>query len=148
MRVQQREIPPDVLGSDPIGDKPYRLRINAWVEQQWAEKDRLIDELLQGPHRWDVELLDLSLKGLLIRRPADWDGDPAHPFLANISLASDIQVQIEVELARTHDGQLGFVCRHIDLDSISHLRRLVELNLGDESLLERELAALGEEDQT
>lgn len=104
-------------------------------------------ELLQGPHRWDVELLDLSLKGLLIRRPDNWDGDQSHPFLANISLASDIQVQIEVELARTQDGQLGFVCRHIDLDSISHLRRLVELNLGDESLLERELAALGEEDQ-
>jgi len=33
--------------------------------------------------------------------------------------------------------------QHIDLDSISHLRRLVELNLGDEALLERELAALG-----
>ena len=48
VRVQRREIPPDVLGSDPIGDKPYRLRINAWVEQQWAEKDRLIDELLDS----------------------------------------------------------------------------------------------------
>jgi hypothetical protein len=49
-------------------------------------------------------------------------------------------------LTRTRDDLLGFVCRHIDLESISHLRRLVELNLGDESLLERELAALGEED--
>jgi len=48
VRVQQREIPPGVLGSDPIGDKPYRMRINAWVDQQWAEKDRLIDELLAG----------------------------------------------------------------------------------------------------
>lgn len=104
-------------------------------------------ELLQGSHRWDVKLLDLSLKGLLVRCPAGWDGDPGHPFLANITLASDIQVQVEVDLARTLDGQLGFVCRHIDLDSISHLRRLVELNLGDQSLLERELAALGEEDQ-
>jgi hypothetical protein len=105
-------------------------------------------ELLQGPHRWEVELLDLSLKGLLVRTPAGWSGDDAHPFLANITLASDIQVQIEVDLARTDKGQLGFVCRHIDLDSISHLRRLVELNLGDEGLLERELAALGEDDQS
>lgn len=48
VRVQQREIPPEVLGSDPIGDKAYRQRISAWVEQQWAEKDRLIDELLRG----------------------------------------------------------------------------------------------------
>jgi 1-acyl-sn-glycerol-3-phosphate acyltransferase len=48
VRVQQREIPPDVLGSDPIGDKAYRQRISAWVEQQWIEKDQLIAELLRG----------------------------------------------------------------------------------------------------
>jgi 1-acyl-sn-glycerol-3-phosphate acyltransferase len=48
VRVQQREIPPEVLGSDPMGDKAYRQRISAWVEQQWSEKDRLIDELLRG----------------------------------------------------------------------------------------------------
>jgi 1-acyl-sn-glycerol-3-phosphate acyltransferase len=51
VRVQQRPIPADVLGSDPIGDKAYRQRISAWVEQQWVEKDALIDELLRGaPH--------------------------------------------------------------------------------------------------
>jgi len=51
VRVLQRPIPADVLGSDPIGDKAYRQRISAWVEQQWAEKDALIDELLRGaPH--------------------------------------------------------------------------------------------------
>ncbi len=49
VRVQRREIPPEVLGSDPIGDKAYRQRINAWVEQQWVEKDALIDQLLRGP---------------------------------------------------------------------------------------------------
>jgi len=48
VRVQQREIPPEVLGSDPIGDKAYRQRIGAWIEQQWSEKDRLIGELLSA----------------------------------------------------------------------------------------------------
>jgi 1-acyl-sn-glycerol-3-phosphate acyltransferase len=48
VRVQQREIPPEVLGSDPMSDKAYRQRISAWIEQQWAEKDLLIDELLGG----------------------------------------------------------------------------------------------------
>jgi 1-acyl-sn-glycerol-3-phosphate acyltransferase len=48
VRVQQREIPTDVLGSDPIGDKAYRQRISTWVEQQWTEKDQLIDELLRA----------------------------------------------------------------------------------------------------
>ncbi|WP_263140468.1 PilZ domain-containing protein [Pseudomonas sp. RIT-PI-AD] len=101
-------------------------------------------QLSQGAKRWSVELHDLSLKGLLVHSPADWDGDPAQPFIARIALTEDTVVEMEVELTRTQDGQLGFICRHIDLDSISHLRRLVELNLGDEALLERELAALGD----
>ena len=46
VRVQKREIPPQVLGSDPIGDKAYRQRISLWVEQQWSEKDTLIDSLV------------------------------------------------------------------------------------------------------
>lgn len=101
-------------------------------------------ELVQGQRRWPVQLHDLSLRGLLVHRPADWDADPAQPFEARIRLSDDAEVRMQVEM--THgDGELvGLVCRHIDVDSISHLRRLVELNLGDEALLERELAALGE----
>lgn len=48
VRVQQREIPASVLGSDPVGDKAYRQRISAWVDEQWRDKDRQIDELLQA----------------------------------------------------------------------------------------------------
>jgi hypothetical protein len=101
-------------------------------------------EITQGVNRWAAELHDISLKGILVIRPADWDGDPARLFDARISLGAGIEVQMEVELTRAEGDQLGFVCRHIDLDSISHLRRLVELNLGDEELLERDLTALGE----
>jgi len=48
VRVQAREIPADVLGSDPLGDKAYRQRIAAWTESQWAQKDALIGELLES----------------------------------------------------------------------------------------------------
>jgi hypothetical protein len=37
---------------------------------------------------------------------------------------------------------LGFQVQYIDLDSATHLRRLVELNLGDPALLEREFENL------
>ncbi len=102
-------------------------------------------QLRQGDRNWTVELHDLSLKGLLVRRPADWDADEDQPFEARIILNADTVVTLEVALTRRQADQLVFVCQHIDLDSISHLRRLVELNLGDEALLERELAALGGE---
>jgi hypothetical protein len=100
-------------------------------------------ELVQGDRRWPVELHDLSLKGLLVRRPEGWDADADQPFEARVRLADDAEVRMEVAMTHEEGDLIGFVCQHIDLDSIAHLRRLVELNLGDEALLERELAALG-----
>jgi 1-acyl-sn-glycerol-3-phosphate acyltransferase len=46
VRVRRREIPAQMLGGDPIGDKVYRQRLGTWVEEQWLDKDRLIDQLL------------------------------------------------------------------------------------------------------
>jgi hypothetical protein len=93
---------------------------------------------------WDcpVQLVDLSLKGLLVQRPDDWQGDNKAPFDVDIRLDPQAHIKMQVMLAHDDHGQLGFVCEHIDLESISHLRRLVELNLGDEEELHRELAAL------
>ncbi|SFO68963.1 PilZ domain-containing protein [Pseudomonas sp. NFACC24-1] len=99
-------------------------------------------ELSQGPYIWSVELLDLSLKGLLIKKPEPWLGDPEHSFMADIHLSPDAEIKMKIRLAHDDHGHLGFVCKHIDLASIAHLRRLIELNLGDHDELERELAAL------
>ena len=49
---------------------------------------------------------------------------------------------MQTAVAHIDANSVGFICEHIDLDSISHLKRLVELNLGDEDLLHRELHAL------
>jgi len=46
VRVQQRDIPAEVLGGDPVGDKAYRQRVSAWIEALWAEKDALITRLM------------------------------------------------------------------------------------------------------
>ena len=89
-----------------------------------------------------VQLVDLSLKGLLVQRPDDWLGNRAQPFDVDIRLDPQAHIKMQVKLTHDDHGQLGFVCEHIDLESISHLRRLIELNLGDEDELHRELAAL------
>ena len=41
-----------------------------------------------------------------------------------------------------NNGYTGLRCDSIDLDSVTHLRRLIELQLGDPALLERDLAEL------
>lgn len=101
--------------------------------------------LEQDGWRIEAPLLDLSLRGLLVREPVDWEPErAAEPFTAAIDLSEGNQIRMEVELVHAEEGLLGFRCLHIDLDSVSHLRRLIALNLGDEKLLERELGTLSQ----
>ena len=99
-------------------------------------------ELSQGEFIWPVKLIDLSLKGLLIEKPEPWLGNPDWHFLVDIHLNEDVEIKMDVMLTHDDHGQLGFVCKHISLESIERLRRLIEFNLGDPKELERELGAL------
>ena len=85
---------------------------------------------------------DRSLKGLLIERPVPWLGNAQQDFVVDIHLGEEADIIMDVQLTHDDHGQLGFVCRHISLESIECLRRLIELNLADPQELERELGAL------
>ncbi|MBC3482204.1 PilZ domain-containing protein [Pseudomonas sp. SWRI77] len=99
-------------------------------------------ELRQGDRRWPVKLLDLSLKGLLVERPQPWNADLSQDFDAIIHLDPHTHVRMQVELRHEEAQRLGFVCLYIDLDSMSHLHRLVELNVADSTEMMRELREL------
>ena len=99
-------------------------------------------ELCQGQQRWPATLLDLSLKGLLVQRPANWSADLTQDFDAIIHLGPEERVHMQVELRHEEPDRLGFICLYIDLDSMSHLHRLVELNLADGTEMMRELRQL------
>lgn len=60
-----------------------------------------------------------------------------------ITLAdNNVVIRMQVMLTHPEAGHAGFTCHHIDLDSASHLRRLIEFNLGNEASLQRELHAM------
>jgi hypothetical protein len=99
-------------------------------------------ELSQGEYIWPVKLIDLSLKGLLVEKPEPWLGNREHHFCVDVHLTPEVAIKMDVLLTHDDHGQLGFVCKHISLESIERLRRLIELNLGDPQELERELGAL------
>jgi hypothetical protein len=102
-------------------------------------------ELRQGDRRWPVKLLDVSLKGMLVKCPEPWDADLSQDFDAVIHLNPEVRVQMQVELRHEEPTRLGFVCLYIDVDSMTHLHRLVELNLADGTEMMRELRELIEE---
>jgi len=89
-------------------------------------------------------IIDISLKGALVTRPSGWAEEIGTDVLLDIQL-SDEESHICMQGTITHitNEHLGIQCNQIDIDSISHLRRLAELNLGDANMVEREIEALG-----
>ena len=92
----------------------------------------------------DAMLDDISLKGALLEVPPEWQGKVGEQCHLKLRLGGDQDMKIVMWGRITHvDGRkIGLLCESIDLDSITHLRRLVELNAGDPGLLDREMSAL------
>lgn len=97
----------------------------------------------QSGNSWQTTVLDLSLKGILLKNTPQYPINPDKPLLVTVALAEDCDISMSAHWVHGDGGHTGLRCDSIDLDSITHLRRLVELNLGDETVLERELAHLG-----
>lgn len=89
------------------------------------------------------EVCDLSLKGALLRITSPASLPLGKRCLLEVALDdADASIRMEGEVVHAKGERVGLLCREIDLDSITHLRRLLELNLGDPELLHRELTAL------
>ena len=92
-----------------------------------------------------VQVVDVSLKGALVAKPDNWKGAMGDMIAIEIPLSpSGPVIRMQTRVAHLEADRIGLVCEQIDLESISHLRRLVELNLGDDEMLHRELAELGQ----
>jgi len=93
--------------------------------------------------RAECELLDISLKGALVElgpTVCPMAGDTCT--LVILLDQGGEQIRMDGQVAHVHGNLVGVRCLELDLDSIAHLWRLVELNVGDEAALHRELSAL------
>jgi PilZ domain-containing protein len=90
----------------------------------------------------DCKVLDISLQGCLLQFQQPWHEHLDSDYTLLIKLSENITIRMELAISHIIGERVGFKCEHIDIDSISQLRRLVELNLGDYAILERDLLAL------
>lgn len=95
-----------------------------------------------GTSRWQAELLDISLKGALVRVDPGACLAPDAAGTLTVELGPEARIVMEFTVAHVAGDTLGIRCEGIDLDSITHLKRLVTLNTGDPEAVDRELAAL------
>lgn len=93
-------------------------------------------------HTVEATLHDISLKGALLMVPLGFAAQLGGPCVLTLKLGEGASIVMHGHIAHLEGRHLGLHCDSIDLDSITHLRRLVELNAGDPLLLERELTTL------
>ncbi|MGR5151284.1 PilZ domain-containing protein [Photobacterium swingsii] len=99
--------------------------------------------LHQTDGNWQTDVRDLSLQGILITRPTGWHPSRDNTYTITFCLHEcDIELSMETQLVDNNEDCLRMKIHHIDIDSASHLKRLVELNVGTDELLHRELEHL------
>lgn len=99
--------------------------------------------LSQADGQWQTDVRDLSLQGILLTRPDEWHPSEDDNYTIRFCLHEcDIELTMETRLVENCEDYLRMQIHHIDLDSASHLKRLVELNVGTDELLHRELEHL------
>lgn len=90
-----------------------------------------------------VQVLDLSMKGALLRLPDACVVVLGSPCLLKVVLSDkESRIAMAGEVTHIEGHRAGMLCRSIDIESVTHLRRLIQMNLGDASLVERELGAM------
>lgn len=110
---------------------------------------RFLRQVFQAPVRLnlagqmrEVQLLDVSLKGALVDAGVALRCPVGTPGRLGLALSPTTIIVMGIEVARVQGNCLGLQCTHIDLDSVTHLRLLIERNAQDPALLGRELAVL------
>lgn len=90
-----------------------------------------------------VSIHDISLNGVLVTAL-----DPKLPLKGKLGtltfFLSDNESEVTMHIAVVHEqgNEMGLQCNAIDIESVTHLRRLIELNLGDNQQLDKEISQL------
>ena len=115
------------------------------TEKRHFERVKFVEQasVQVGESTLPCKLIDISLKGSLLQFT---DGnvpelDPDQDCLISLQLEGS-EIVLEFHASATHSQQntIGFYFTSMDSDSMMHLRRLLELNIGDTKEIDRELS--------
>jgi len=96
-----------------------------------------------GGSSWVCHLVDVSLKGVLVVFPEELEINIGDTYDMEFRLGQDASINMSVKVVHKEDHVTGLEWSDIDLESLTHLRRLLELNMSDPDEMHRELSELG-----
>ena len=121
------------------------------IDTEYSDKERrkftriqfdTTTTITQNNNIFDAHLIDISLNGLLVETPKQYTLRSDLSADITMTLSNDTTIAITAKLIHSSDNTLGFQCESIDIESMGHLRRLLELNMSNPHATERLLAEL------
>jgi hypothetical protein len=96
-------------------------------------------------HHWHANCIDISMRGMLLEVPEQFSCSIGTPCEVLLMLSEDVQIEMPCTLVHREGQRAGFRAETMSLDSMTNLRRLLELNLANIDEVERELTVLIEQ---
>ncbi len=96
----------------------------------------------QGGLSYEAGIVDVSLNGILLDTPDTYQIRADQPAEIVITLSENAVIKMRSQLIHSSNHIQGFRIESLDMDSICHLRRLIELNMNDPVAPERVLEEL------
>ncbi|AJE04009.1 PilZ domain-containing protein [Geobacter pickeringii] len=115
------------------------------MEQRRFRRVSFVTEsfIAAGNQRLKATLEDLSLRGALLTLAEEPPFAPGDSCSVSIALAnSNIVLEFEAEVAHLRGMQVGVKIVRIDLDSMTHLRSIIEFNSAEPDEVRKELSFL------
>ncbi|MEN9464228.1 MAG: hypothetical protein RL217_409 [Pseudomonadota bacterium] len=91
---------------------------------------------------YETHCLDISLRGILLARPAQSHWALGVMLHVTLVLSAEEKIIMPCKLVHLDNDIAGCSCDSMDIDSLTSLRRLLELNLANPQEMQRELSEL------
>lgn len=99
-------------------------------------------EVKVGEEYYETHCIDISLRGILLVLPTGAQWRIEQKLDVRMTLTPDEIIEMQCTLMHLDDDVAGCKCDSLDIDSLTTLRRLLELNLANPQEVNRELADL------
>ena len=126
---------------DLIRSSEYYMTEN---ERRHYQRIPFIADVLLGlnDQKWNCQLEDISLKGVLIKSPEDVVPKMDTIYDVTLVLGHEATIDMHAIISHTKSGYWGMHWQNIDIECFTHLRRLLELDTQDPEIVHRALSEL------
>jgi len=112
--------------------------------RQYQRIPFIADVLLRhNDQQWSCGLEDISLKGMLIEASDNIQPVLDDTYEIQLVLGEGAIISMQANISHTTASHWGMQWENIELDGLTHLRRLLELNMDNPEEMHREMAELG-----